>query len=269
MDLMRRLHRNFRESPAPHLRALTAALERGMKMLGLRGFVAGMYLEAASEDALAEWADTYGIETAGLDDASVRGRLQGEALSRNRTTQAAIEAAILARTGFTASVRSSELHVARLDQGERAAQGYRMADHYRFRTEARGVAWGGAWGGAWPDQAVVYGEDDPSHLAYRGLVPAHGAFGPGGFIVYLAQPYDAAVEAAVLTVLADSAPAAAGYSLFWAHTFTRRVTDTLRLSDQETQHPLHGYGCAPWGRAYGSPLVTAEACPASEPQSGP
>lgn len=260
-DLMRLMHRSFRESKAPHLRALLSSLERGIKMLNPRGFVAGLYLPSARENALQDWADTYAIPSSGRSDEELREDIRRDALTRNQTTEDAIETAILKQTGVSASVRPSLPHVAFYDQQERVKPGYRMADYYRHHREDTGLLWGEAWGGQWPGISDTYAEDDPSHLGFRGLTPRREGFGPGGFIVYMACPYNENIERDVLAILNEQAPAMKGYTVFWVHTFSVSARNTLRIGGRELLHPLHGWGCAPWGRAWGSPIVTAEACP--------
>lgn len=260
-DLMRHLHQKFRESKAPNLRAFTRSLERGIGMLNPRGFAAGLYLDQATEDALLDWADAYAIEVSGLSEAEIREGLKRDALTRNRTTEQAIEDAILAQTGVAAAVRPSLRHVAHYDDQERAKEAFRMADYAEAHRRSTGILWGQNWGGPWPGERVDVREDDPTHLGYRGLTPRREGFGPGGFIVYVGTEYDPDLEHEVLAILNEQAAAMKGYTVFWSHTYEVTATATLSLGDRETQVPRHGWGCAPFGYAWGSPVVTAEACP--------
>lgn len=254
-NLIRRMHRNFRQSKAPYLRGFLAALETGLKMLDAKGWAAGLYLDSAREEALKDWSDVYRAPH-GSEEEKKR-YIKKEVLFRNRTTAPAISEAIKKATGWSCAIRSTQPHIARYDDLERMKQGYRMADYARERLVSGGILWGEDWGGEWPYLKHVVVEDDPTHLGYRGLTPSREVFGKGGFIVYMACEYDSQVEQLVLNVLNEQAPAAGGYAIFWVHTFELTAKDKLFMTDKERLNPVHGWGCAPFGYNWNTPNVTA------------
>ena len=252
-----RMQRPLRESKAPHMRALAAAMSRGTQMLSLSSLVRGLYLETARGRWLDAWADVLALgRGAGERDGEFRARILDETLTRGDTRLPAVERAASAAAGTRVTAHASLPFVARYDNLEALLEhGNFMADFERIAQTIYDLTgrWGtDPWGdtpwGAAPKAPTYAFDDTPfSHLGYPGRTPLRPGWGSAGAVLVLGEEYDEATEARVLAAAEDAMPAAGGYDLFWSHTFRNELSDTVVITDTDFTPNPSGYGIDEWG----------------------
>jgi hypothetical protein len=217
-----RMHKVLRESRAPHLRLVLQAVAGGLKRLFPSAALDQAWLETARGPWLDEWGDALAIERLGGeigDDEAYRQRLIARGVNRLGDTPADIAQAILEATGVSVAIVPGASLVARWDAWDYTHQGpnpsLTLGDGSTF-------TWNDPWGTkSWLGDSGYKGEFDPLDplvglIGSTQLYLEAGAYGPGGFIVFLPIGYDPEVEKLVVSVVARHLSAGSLFDLSWA-----------------------------------------------------
>ncbi len=232
MGLKEGLPLPIRRWAAPVASALVHALERGLAALRTRHLKESVDPVTLRGGWLGEYAALHAYtRREGETDHALMTRIRDTGVGgRMVTTDDAIVRAILEATGITVRLRPSRERVNVLDDLAAMAGGDRGLD----------------FGYVYEDGEEVFENVPPAVRGYRGRVPAHGAWGPGGLLVEVARPYDPVLERRIIQTLTDKLPAQAGFELSWARRLAVEWTDTMRLSDSG-RACWEGFGADPFG----------------------
>lgn len=252
-----RLQKPLRTSKAPNFRALVRAAARGPQLVSLTSAVQATYLHLARGRWLDLWADAFAMaRRSGERDSALRDRIVSTSLTRGDTRLKPVEDQIKQDVGQEVIGRNTLPYVAFYDNLESMIEGGNfMADFQQITgiIVDKVDGWGeGAWGtSTWgpepePDQ-YVYDDTPFHHLGYRGRTPIRPGWGPKGVVFAVAQEYDANLELAVINSAESNLPAATGFDLFWSHTFTNELEDTIHFKDGGFTTNDSGWGIDEWG----------------------
>lgn len=244
-----RMHKVLRESRAPRLRALLQAVTGGLKRLYPSAALDQAWLETARGHWLDEWGRALVVERRGSeigDDEAYRQRILASGINRLGDTSADIALAILEATGITVTIVEGRTLAARWDEWDFYWQG---PDPALTLGDGSTFTWSDQWDAKpWVGDTGYKGEFDPLDplvglLGSTQLYLEGGAYGPGGFIVFLPVGYDPEIEAAVVGVVARHLSAGSLFDLSWATLSSippRDQLGELLWERRECPNPLYG-----------------------------
>ncbi len=246
MGLKELLPLPIRRWSAPVVSAWMRALERGehaLRTRHLKESVDPVTMRGAWVD---EFAGLHGYtRREGEADAALMTRIRDTGVGgRMVTTSNAIQRSILEATGIVVRIRPSRPRVLQFDDLAAMEGGDRGFDFSYVTAEGE----------------EIFENVPPAMQGYRGRVPAHGAWGPGGLLIEVAKPYEEALERRIVELVTERLPAQAGFELSWARRLKVEWTDTIALSDSGKgcwdgvchDFDPQGFGIDPFGENFGS-----------------